>query len=164
MTTSKILLVIIGIIVASVLLIFFIVRFGSGQPEDLWICENGEWKAHGRPSTPKPETPCGEVAPVVEQDKTLTIRISSDQLKADVKNGFLSGRDDANPEQVWTISVSTSTQIYRHISSTTDEEITFPELSKILNNWVGPAWPISIKGDKTGTTTLEAQEVFYTIQ
>lgn len=28
--------------------------------EDDWICVNGEWKKHGNPSAPKPETGCGE--------------------------------------------------------------------------------------------------------
>ncbi len=33
-------------------------RVFSG-PEDTWICQNGQWTAHGKPAAPKPTTGCG---------------------------------------------------------------------------------------------------------
>ncbi len=35
------------------------VRFLSG-PEDDWLCRNGQWVKHGKPSAPQPTTACGE--------------------------------------------------------------------------------------------------------
>lgn len=36
-----------------------IARFLLGE-EDTWICTDGSWVQHGKPSTPKPTTDCGE--------------------------------------------------------------------------------------------------------
>jgi hypothetical protein len=38
----------------------FCLRFLIGGPEDTWICENGEWVKHGKPSAPAPIEPCGD--------------------------------------------------------------------------------------------------------
>lgn len=35
------------------------IRFFSGS-EDAWICENGEWVAHGHPAFPVPVSGCGD--------------------------------------------------------------------------------------------------------
>lgn len=35
-------------------------RFFLGGSEDEWRCVDGQWTEHGRPSTPKPTTGCGE--------------------------------------------------------------------------------------------------------
>ena len=40
--------------------IIFFLRFVVGGPEDSWICSKGQWIAHGKPSYPKPENPCGQ--------------------------------------------------------------------------------------------------------
>jgi hypothetical protein len=48
------------IIVAVIFGIIFFLRFVVGGPEDSWICDNGQWVAHGKPSYPKPENPCGQ--------------------------------------------------------------------------------------------------------
>ncbi|OGD84128.1 hypothetical protein A2572_03315 [Candidatus Collierbacteria bacterium RIFOXYD1_FULL_40_9] len=39
----------------------FVARFLLGGNEDSWICTNGVWEEHGKPSTPKPTTGCGEL-------------------------------------------------------------------------------------------------------
>jgi len=39
----------------------FSLRFIISGKEDTWICENGQWVAHGRPSDPKPSGSCGEL-------------------------------------------------------------------------------------------------------
>lgn len=31
-----------------------------GGGEDTWICSNGQWVKHGKPSKPMPQTGCGE--------------------------------------------------------------------------------------------------------
>jgi hypothetical protein len=52
------LLVRLGIFAAAVTVIALSVRYFSG-PEDVWLCSGGQWVAHGSPSTPKPDGPCG---------------------------------------------------------------------------------------------------------
>lgn len=58
-----------------VLVLFFLVvglfamRFIFGGDEDIWICENGVWVAHGNPSDPKPEEGCGVKIKIVEETK-----------------------------------------------------------------------------------------------
>ena len=49
----------IGIMISIIFLIFSL-RFIFGGDEDLWICQNGQWVSHGKPSYPKPENPCGQ--------------------------------------------------------------------------------------------------------
>jgi hypothetical protein len=48
------------IILVVVFGILFFIRFIIGGPEDNWICNNGQWIKHGKPSYPKPEDPCGQ--------------------------------------------------------------------------------------------------------
>jgi len=50
---------IIGLAILILLIIIFGIRFFSG-PEDFWLCQNGQWAKHGRPSAPEPATPCGD--------------------------------------------------------------------------------------------------------
>lgn len=54
MSKSKInyLLVVIGVVIVAV----FIARFIT--PEDSWVCQKGEWVAHGSPAAEKPTTAC----------------------------------------------------------------------------------------------------------
>jgi len=44
------------IIFGIVIIALFLFRFLS--PEDSWICQNGEWVAHGHPAIEKPDTSC----------------------------------------------------------------------------------------------------------
>ena len=48
------------IILAIIVGIIFFLRFVVGGPEDSWICDNGQWITHGKPSYSKPEDPCGK--------------------------------------------------------------------------------------------------------
>ncbi|MGI5827433.1 MAG: GerMN domain-containing protein [Patescibacteria group bacterium] len=41
--------------------LFVSLRFIAGGKEDVWICENGQWVAHGKPSDPRPSGSCGEL-------------------------------------------------------------------------------------------------------
>ncbi|MDZ4673053.1 MAG: Gmad2 immunoglobulin-like domain-containing protein [Gemmatimonadota bacterium] len=51
-------IVILALVLLAVVAAVAVVRFSS--PEDSWLCqENGLWVAHGQPSAPKPEGPCG---------------------------------------------------------------------------------------------------------
>ncbi|MFA6416326.1 MAG: hypothetical protein WCW56_02465 [Candidatus Paceibacterota bacterium] len=43
-----------------VILALFSIRFYFGGAEDVWLCQDGEWVAHGKPSTNKPDRPCAE--------------------------------------------------------------------------------------------------------
>lgn len=55
---------------ALVLTIIFFCRFILGGLEDSWICDNGQWIKHGKPSYPKPENPCGKkiTLPKIKED------------------------------------------------------------------------------------------------
>lgn len=48
------------IILLIVIGVLFFIRFVIGGPEDSWICKDGNWIKHGRPSYPKPIIPCGK--------------------------------------------------------------------------------------------------------
>lgn len=37
-----------------------VARFLLGGDEDTWVCKNGTWEQHGKTSSPKPTTGCGE--------------------------------------------------------------------------------------------------------
>ena len=56
----------------------FVVRFVVGGSEDTWICDkkSGEWVEHGKPSAPKPDSPCGESTP----DKSTVGEVENDAL------------------------------------------------------------------------------------
>ena len=54
MSKSKISYII--IVVGVVILTAFIARFLS--PEDSWVCQKGEWVAHGHPIVEKPTEKC----------------------------------------------------------------------------------------------------------
>jgi hypothetical protein len=53
---SVYLLMAVGFIIVAILGLF-LVRFLSG-PEDLWICQEGDWIKHGNPKGPKPWITC----------------------------------------------------------------------------------------------------------
>ena len=53
----KTVLVIVFVIIGLVAVAAFL-RFVVGGSEDDWICVNGEWVEHGKPSAPKPATVC----------------------------------------------------------------------------------------------------------
>ncbi|MBU4332244.1 hypothetical protein KKD19_02590 [Patescibacteria group bacterium] len=46
------------LIIFIVIIVWFIIRFVIGGPEDDWICVEGQWVKHGAPATPKPEGDC----------------------------------------------------------------------------------------------------------
>jgi hypothetical protein len=50
------------IIVLVVIAGWLVLRFVIGGPEDTWICKDGEWVKHGRPSEPMPVGGCGEAS------------------------------------------------------------------------------------------------------
>lgn len=51
-----------GFVVLLVLLLT--IRFLFGGNEDLWICQDHVWVAHGHPSYPRPADPCGKKEPL----------------------------------------------------------------------------------------------------
>lgn len=52
---------IIIIIILFAIIIVFGIRFFTG--EDSWICVDGQWVKHGNPSSPMPESGCGNNQP-----------------------------------------------------------------------------------------------------
>lgn len=46
------------LVVLLVGLLTFIISMRLFTPEDTWICSNGEWLEHGKPSAPKPTLEC----------------------------------------------------------------------------------------------------------
>lgn len=59
------------IIIAGLIIIFVLlfIRFVIGGPEDSWICKDGTWIKHGRPSYPKPIVSCGNQTPLPKNEK-----------------------------------------------------------------------------------------------
>jgi len=53
-----------------ILSFIFIFRFFFSGNEDAWICQNNKWVAHGKPSYPKPEDPCGKKEPLPKTKET----------------------------------------------------------------------------------------------
>ncbi|MFH1112025.1 MAG: hypothetical protein V1712_03055 [Patescibacteria group bacterium] len=50
-----------GIAALSVF-VLLVIRFTIGGSEDSWLCVNNMWVKHGQPSSPMPETGCGDAA------------------------------------------------------------------------------------------------------
>ncbi len=65
-----------GVILIIALLIAgaLAVRFFSG-PEDVWICSDGQWVAHGSPSVPQPSEPCGQSSASPSPASTRTVQL-----------------------------------------------------------------------------------------
>jgi hypothetical protein len=55
-----------AVAIAAVIGAVILVRFGPGGPEDDWICVDKTWVKHGNPSSPMPESGCGENIKTVE--------------------------------------------------------------------------------------------------
>jgi len=65
--TAKTFFIVIGVILCAV----FVLRLISG--EDNWICQNGAWVMHGKPTTPKPTKAC----PGAHLIKEVTMKLTS---------------------------------------------------------------------------------------
>jgi hypothetical protein len=50
---------ILGVITLTIVGLLLL-RFVIGGDEDTWICEDGEWVKHGKPSAVKPQMVCEE--------------------------------------------------------------------------------------------------------
>lgn len=46
------------LILVMILIIFGVLRFVFGGPEDSWVCKEGSWVKHGNPSNPMPLDKC----------------------------------------------------------------------------------------------------------
>lgn len=46
------------VILAVLVMLFGVLRFVGGGPEDSWICQNGSWVKHGNPSSEIPVEDC----------------------------------------------------------------------------------------------------------
>jgi len=46
------------VIIALAIVFIAIIALRLFTPEDTWVCQKGEWVAHGQPSTTKPITQC----------------------------------------------------------------------------------------------------------
>ncbi len=57
MSNKKLIVLVVLALVVIFIVIIGIIRFTT--PEDSWVCENGNWVAHGKPSDPAPATGCG---------------------------------------------------------------------------------------------------------
>ena len=67
-----------GFLLLFVAIAAILVRFGT--PEDTWLCKEGEWVAHGNPSTPQPTTGCGTPAPtgaMITPSTTITQAVTN---------------------------------------------------------------------------------------
>lgn len=64
--TKKVLLIIL-IVILILIGVVFAIRLFSG--EDDWICENGEWVMHGKPSSSKPTSECNKTNELIGGQK-----------------------------------------------------------------------------------------------
>ncbi|MFA5991504.1 MAG: Gmad2 immunoglobulin-like domain-containing protein [Candidatus Doudnabacteria bacterium] len=61
------------IFIGIILLTALGLRFFSG--EDNWVCQNGQWVAHGKPAAEKPQEGCGvQIAPPAQTIQTENVR------------------------------------------------------------------------------------------
>jgi len=83
--------------IAAILVVCVLgVRFFSG-PEDVWLCEEGQWIKYGSPSTPAPAEGCGDNSseqspPVVNQEdgnRETAPSTASDALEMDNGNELI---------------------------------------------------------------------------
>jgi len=65
----------------AIILIVVAVFFGFRllTPEDSWICEDGSWKQHGKPSSPMPNYPCEK--PTTTSSPTISPTTALTNLK-----------------------------------------------------------------------------------
>lgn len=73
--------IIAGVGVLCVCAIAAALRFNT--PEDLWVCQEGEWVAHGVPSAPRPITACGDPVTRITFDETGQLLKNEPGLKAE---------------------------------------------------------------------------------
>lgn len=71
----------IGLVVVGVVLLALL-RFSLGGPEDTWICQDGEWVAHGNPLIEKPKNSCERTTeattePIPAKQKQILIFFSN---------------------------------------------------------------------------------------
>jgi|GEM_PF-3375975 len=96
MGTKKIVGVI-SIVVGGVLIIFLMLRFIYGGPEDFWVCAANGWVKHGNPRDPKPDREC------VIANKDIASTTTSLANPASVfcldQDGILEFRADVNGNQ-----------------------------------------------------------------
>lgn len=71
------------IIVFLVLVIAAAVLVVLRSDEDDWICQDGEWVAHGKPSSPKPQTSCGDekARPEINEEKTIDKKAETEEAQ-----------------------------------------------------------------------------------
>lgn len=76
--------------VAVVVLIAVAVFFGLRllSPEDSWICKDGSWQQHGKPSSPMPSTPCEKEPRSASKDTSLTTQDSNKSEYNNSEMGF----------------------------------------------------------------------------
>lgn len=48
------------LLIALVIVLIAIAALRIFLPEDTWICQNGQWVAHGQPSSPQPSSTCSK--------------------------------------------------------------------------------------------------------
>lgn len=63
------------------------------SPEDAWLCQNGQWVQHGKPSSVRPQTGCGQEEFVGQNSENLSYIIEGQAIK--LQNGLASAQDGA---------------------------------------------------------------------
>ncbi len=84
-----------SVLVILLLLVAIFFGFRLLTPEDSWVCENGFWNQHGKPSTPMPTTPCEKQ--MVDPTLTITPTQTVSNLK-DYTNSKLKFSTKLSPE------------------------------------------------------------------
>ncbi|OGY42441.1 MAG: hypothetical protein A2Y67_00150 [Candidatus Buchananbacteria bacterium RBG_13_39_9] len=98
MTTQKLILIILAVIILTAGATIAIIRFTTG--EDTWLCQNDQWIKHGNPSSPMPTSPCGFDAYQPSENSNLNQTLPASE-NPNVKADFPKPNDElASPAQI----------------------------------------------------------------
>jgi hypothetical protein len=68
-----------------ILVVFVVgVRFFGGD-EDAWLCDNGQWVRHGNPSSPMPDSGCGE-GTVISEKTEFSVYFGNSKFNANIQD------------------------------------------------------------------------------
>jgi len=72
----------------KVIILLFVIALGIFAffrfQEDTWLCVDGKWVKHGKPSAPMPETGCGETSEPITQTEPVVPPITDTQEEANI--------------------------------------------------------------------------------
>jgi len=108
----------------------------------------------------------GQEEPVIPEEEITEIKISMfiDSDSFDLEEKTFGGEPWPSGEKLKVLTTE-DTKFYRTAGPARQKEyFTFTEFHSLLENWVGPPWPFTVKGAYKEEGILMADEVFYILQ